>query len=57
MEGTIEDRESEVVNVAFTLLYMRAYKEQAEKDSRIISPRMRDILQLKEWYFEPVRKD
>ena len=43
--------EEKYMRYAFSKLYIKACKEQMTKDDRIVSPRMRDIDELKKWYF------
>ncbi len=40
---------------AFSELYIKACHEQALKDSRICSSKMREVGELKDWYFEGIR--
>ena len=40
------------VEVGLRLLYIKACKEQVTKDARVVSPRMKEIQDLKDWYFK-----
>jgi len=48
----IEDLQDRIVTKSFKLMYKKACEEQYKKDDRIISPRMREIWKLRDWYFE-----
>ena len=46
-----------IMRYTFKELYMEACLEQAKKDTRICSPKMVQILDLKKWYFETRGQD
>lgn len=43
--------QDKAVRYVFGVLYIKACKEQALKDNRIYSDKMREIEVLKKWYF------
>lgn len=51
-DRTLEEIQEERMKEAFSMLYLKACIEQVSKDARICSPRMKEIQELKLWYFK-----
>ena len=53
-EGEMSKLQDRYVEYGLHQLYVKAVVEQAQKDHRIVSPEMKIIQELRDWYF---RKD